>query len=105
MTGKTDHQEDSGSLGDCPQVYTMLYTSVDEYDSRLRELSGPRPFRRVTDFTSNPLVWDLKTTPFIRSKIMHQEKSRSLMSTSFFSVNSPANFGRLRPFPCCEVGT
>ena len=35
----------------------------------------------------------------------HQERSRSLLSASFFSMISPAKFGRLGVFYFCEVGT
>ena len=35
----------------------------------LRELSGPRPSRRVADLVSKPVIWKHKTTPFIASTV------------------------------------
>jgi len=33
----------------------------DEYRRHIRELSGPRPLRRVTDIDSKPLIWNRNT--------------------------------------------
>ena len=48
-------------MGDHPEgynVYTRVQTNID---SLLRELSGPRPLRRVVDIVSKPRIWSRGT--------------------------------------------
>ena len=36
---------------------SVYKTSSDEYQTHIRELSGPRPLGRVVDFVSKPRIW------------------------------------------------
>ena len=61
--------------------------------SLLRDLSGPRPLRRVIDLVSKPIIWERKATPFIppsiSSRTPERGQTRSQHPPSLIPTPSP----------------